>query len=138
GRASQISNRILTSELGSLEALARMVPLVFLGVAAFLINLVLGRLVSLQRQEIATLKAVGYSNGEVRGHYLGLVAVVMLPGAIVGTLGGWALGRQVLGLYSAFFRFPDLSFRMTAGLVGAALVVSAAAAVVGALLAVRA
>ncbi|HEX2672927.1 MAG TPA: FtsX-like permease family protein, partial [Polyangiaceae bacterium] len=71
-RKRQISDQMLTTELGQLAVLGGMVPLIFLGVAAFLINLVLGRLISLQRPEIATLKAVGYSNREIARHYLGL------------------------------------------------------------------
>ena len=137
GRKNQTSNRILTGELSQLGALAGMVPLVFLGVAAFLINMVLARLITLQRTEIATLKAVGYTNGEIARHYLGLVAVVMVPGALLGVAGGWWLGRIVLRLYEGIFRFPDLVFRLTPGLVMSAVLISTAAAVLGALFAVR-
>jgi putative ABC transport system permease protein len=138
GRKQQTSNRILTGELGQLGALAGMVPLVFLGVAAFLINIVLTRLIALQRTEIAALKAVGYTNGEIARHYLGLVAVVMAPGALVGVAGGFALGRIVLHLYQGIFRFPDLTFRLSGSLIAAGVVTSAAAATFGALFAVRA
>ncbi len=137
-RAHQISNRILTDELGQLSGIAGMVPIVFLGVAAFLINMVLGRLIALERPEIATLKAVGYSNGEVGRHYLGLVVVVFLPGALLGIAGGLWLGHVVTDLYASIFRFPDLSFEMTLSLVATAVLVSGASAVVGALFAVRA
>ncbi len=138
GRKSQTSNRILTGELGQLGTLAATVPVVFLGVAAFLINMVLSRLMTLQRGEIATLKAVGYTNREVARHYLGLVAVVMVPGGLLGLGGGWWLGRRVLGLYDGIFRFPDLTFRLVPSLVVTALGISAASAVLGALFAVAA
>ena len=137
-RKDQTSNRILTGELSQLGALAKMVPIVFLGVASFLINMVLTRLITLQRTEIAALKAVGYTNGEVARHYLGLVAVVMVPGALLGVAGGWWLGRIVLRLYEGVFRFPDLNFRLTGALVLVAVTISAVAAVLGALVAVRA
>jgi putative ABC transport system permease protein len=136
-RKDQVSNRILTGELGQLGTLAGMIPIVFLGVAAFLINMVLNRLISLQRTEIAALKAVGYTNWEVGRHYLGLVAVVMVPGGLVGIMGGLALGRVVLQLYASIFRFPDLSFRLSPSLIASSLVASTMAAVVGAILAVR-
>jgi putative ABC transport system permease protein len=95
-------------------------------------------MITLQRSEIAALKAIGYRNGEIARHYLGVVAVVLLPGSIAGVLGGWALGRVVLDLYGSIFRFPDLVFRMTIDLVLGAIAVSGAAAVLGAMLAVRA
>lgn len=138
GRKDQISNRILTQELSQLQALAGMVPIIFLGVAAFLINMVLGRLIALQRPEIAALKAVGYTNREVASHYLGLVAIVLLPGAALGVaLGRW-LGGAVLSIYATVFRLPDFEFRLTGSLVASALGASGAAAISGALLAVRA
>lgn len=136
-RDGQISHRVLKQELSQLGSLAGMIPIVFLCVAAFLINLVLGRLIRLQRPEIATLKAVGYTNREITRHYLGLVVVVLAPGALVGLLGGYYLGRTVLGLYAGSFRFPELAFRLSAELVGTAIGASALAAVAGALGAVR-
>jgi putative ABC transport system permease protein len=138
GRKQQTSNRILTGELGQLGALAGMVPLVFLGVAAFLINIVLTRLIALQRTEIAALKAIGYTNREIARHYLGLVAVVMAPGALLGVAGGFGLGRIVLGLYQGIFRFPELTFRLSGWLIASGVLTSTAAATLGALFAVRA
>ncbi|HXK18252.1 MAG TPA: FtsX-like permease family protein [Polyangiaceae bacterium] len=137
GRKEQVSNRILGDELGQLATLSAMIPLVFLGVAAFLVNLVLGRLIRLQRHELATLKAVGYTNREIGWHYLGLVVVVMVPGMVLGLLGGWAFGRVVVAAYGNVFRFPELSFRMSASTVTIALLVSALSAAVGAVFAVR-
>jgi putative ABC transport system permease protein len=137
-RKDQSSHRILTGELSQLGALAAMVPLVFLGVAAFLINMVLARLIALQRPEIAVLKAVGYTNREVGLHYLGLVGVILAPAALLGVAAGSGLGRVVLALYQGIFRFPDLTFRLTAGMVATALLCSGGAALAGAGWAVRA
>ncbi|HEX2872178.1 MAG TPA: FtsX-like permease family protein [Polyangiaceae bacterium] len=138
GRKEQISNRILTQELSQLGVLSTMVPAIFLGVTGFLVNLVLGRLIRLQRSEIATLKAIGYSDGEVGRHYLGLAIIVLVPGSAVGLAAGFALGRRVLGLYATSFRFPDLVFQMPFSLVATAVLVSALAALTGAYGAVRA
>lgn len=138
GRADQPSNEIVTGELAQLEALAGMVPAIFLGVAAFLVNMVLGRLVTLQRPEIATLKAVGYGNRALRAHYAGLVAVVLVPGAALGLAGGRWMGEVVLGMYTRVFRFPSAGFELGASLAGTAILLSAAAALAGALVAVRA
>jgi putative ABC transport system permease protein len=126
-----------TTEISMLESIADTMPVVFLGVSAFLIYMVLGRLITLQRPELATLKAVGYTNREVAAHYLGLVVVVMVPAGALGIAGGWYLGGLIVPLYGTFFHVPDFSFRMTAGLVSSALLVSMVAAAAGALLAVR-
>jgi putative ABC transport system permease protein len=137
-RERQISNQMLTTELGQLAALGGMVPLVFMGVAAFLMNLVLSRLIALQRPEIATLKAVGYSNRELTRHYLGLVSVVLIPGGVLGIAGGWLLGGFVLRIYQGIFGFPELRFQPPLGLLLFALLISMLSAGLGALLAVRA
>jgi hypothetical protein len=80
GRDEQISNRFLTDEIKGLEVSAGILPVIFLAVAAFLIHLVLSRLVQLQRDQIAILKAFGYESGVVGLHYLGdLQGVLQLP-----------------------------------------------------------
>jgi putative ABC transport system permease protein len=138
GRKEQQSNAILTSELELLEGLAGMMPMIFLGVAAFLVYMVLGRLITLQRPEIATLKAIGYGNGALRTHFAGLVAVVLLPGSAMGLAGGWGLGRLMLDLYATAFRFPEMRLHLTFALVAAAILMAGGTALAGALAAVRA
>lgn len=104
-----------------------MVPAIFLAVAAFLVNMVLARLIAIQRPEIATLKAIGYGNGALRAHFAGLAAVVLLPGAAVGVAGGWLLGHGVLSLYARVFRFPEFRFELTFALVAAGVLMSGVA-----------
>jgi putative ABC transport system permease protein len=138
GRRDQISNRIVSQELAQLGMLSTMVPGVFMAVAGFLVNLVLGRMIRLQRPEIATLKAVGYADREIGRHYLALVVTVVVPGILVGVAGGWWLGERLMPLYGAAFRFPDLRYRLLPSVLATAAIVSTVAAALGALGAVRA
>ena len=69
-RDLQTSHRYLEQELMQLEGMARFVPMVFLGVAAFLLNVVAARLIRTQREQIAVLKAFGYTDLAVAAHYL--------------------------------------------------------------------
>jgi putative ABC transport system permease protein len=78
GRKDQTSHRYLSEEFRQLEQLAVMFPAIFLSVAAFLLNVVVGRLVSTQREQIGVLKAFGYSHRAVGLHYLKLVLLVVL------------------------------------------------------------
>jgi len=132
GRKEQISNRVVSQELDQLGVLSTMVPAVFVGVTAFLVNLVLGRMIRLQRPEIATLKAVGYTNAEIARHYLWLVVMVLVPGCVLGLLGGQWLGSYVLALYARSFRLPLLDFRLDLTVAATAVLVSATAALLGA------
>ena len=73
-RADQTSHRFLTMEFQMLGQMATLFPVIFLGVAAFLLNVVINRLITLQREEIAILKAFGYTNLNIAAHYLKLVS----------------------------------------------------------------
>ena len=121
GRADQPSHAILEGELSQLRQFAGVIPLIFLGVAAFLLNVVMSRLLNLQRTQVAALKALGYRDLEIGTHYLKLMSGVVLVGSALGIgLGAW-LGTAMTGLYATFFGFPLLEFRMGWGppLVGA-------------------
>jgi len=84
GREDQISFRFLTDELGELRVYGLMLPTLFLCVVAFLLNVLLSRLVSTQRGQVAVLKAFGYTNLEIGLHYLQLALIAVTAG----TLGG--------------------------------------------------
>src|SRR5690606_31216974 len=111
-RADQQSHRFLDEEFKQLAQSARVMPAVFLGVAAFLLAVVVGRLVQTQREEVATLKAFGYSTRAVALHYAGLVLTIAGAGAAAGVLAGVWIGRAMSGLYMAFYRFPELAYRL--------------------------
>lgn len=137
GRDDQPSYMFIKNELKQLEIMATAIPAIFLCVAAFLINVVLGRLVTTERTHIATLKALGYSSARVALHYLELVALIVFFGALSGgALGAW-LGRAMTVLYRQYFRFPVLAYRFDAWIMTLATLVTLVAAVSGTLGAVR-
>lgn len=136
-RSRQISNMIVDQELQQLSTMATMIPTVFLAIAAFLLNVVLSRMVHLQRAQIATLKAIGYRDREVGFFYVKLVVVVAVLGAALGIGAGALLGRGMLNLYRPYFRFPSFEYRIDAGVLGTAVAVTIGAALVGALATVR-
>lgn len=110
GRADQLSHRYLSEEFKQLGHMATLFPAIFLGVAAFLCNVVFSRVVDTQREMIAVLKAFGYSRAAVAGHYLRLVAAVALAGAGIGLGAGAWMGRGLCAMYLEFYRFPSLEY----------------------------
>ncbi|MBI1914213.1 MAG: FtsX-like permease family protein [Planctomycetes bacterium] len=137
GRYEQVSNRYLSDEIKQLQAQGVIAPVLFLSVAAFLLNVVLSRLISTQREQIAALKAFGYTHWEVGLHYLKLVLVIVVVGVGLGaSVGAW-LGKGLTELYTKFYRFPVFTYDFHPGIVLAALAVASAAAVLGTLGAVR-
>lgn len=132
-RSDHASAQRLNDELEVLHALSVAYPIVFLSVAAFMVNAVLARLVRLQREQIAQLKALGYSSWQVGRHYLGFAFVIVVIGSMLGGLAGRFMGGGLLALYRLFFRFPRLEFAMDYSAVGLALLVSTVASMVGVL-----
>ncbi len=133
GRRDQVSNAVIVDELHQLRAIGNVFPLFFLGTAAFLLNIVLSRLIATQRDEIAALKAFGYSDKAVGLHYLGFAAASLVLGALLGLLGGTWLGARYTGLYARAFRFPTLEYRTDWAVATGAILVSAGAGLLGAL-----
>lgn len=136
-REDQLSHQILEAELDQNRVLGTAIPAVFLAIAAFLLNLVLGRLIASQRGEIGVLKAFGYRDAEVGRHFLSFALVAVTAGAVVGTLAGMWLGDIYIALYGQYFDFPDLRYRLSPRLVAIAVLISVVAAGAGALGAVR-
>ena len=136
-RALQISNWTLDNELRQLQNFGVIVPLIFLGVAAFLLNVALTRVLALQRPQIAALKALGYTNRELAWHYLKWALLIAAIGVGLGIAAGGWLGSGMIGIYNEFFRFPVLHYRLSAGVAVGAAVFGLAAAAMGAVVAVR-
>jgi putative ABC transport system permease protein len=132
GRKDQTSHAFLDAELKQLTALARIMPPIFLLVAAFLINITLSRLVALEREQIGLLKAVGYRSAVIAWHYVKFVLVIASVGIVIGAVAGAELGRGLTRLYGDFFHFPFLIFKQDPAIYFLAAVVSAGAAVAGA------
>ena len=133
GRDGQMSHAMLENEIGEQRVLGTVLPAIFLAVAAFLLNVVVARLVATQREQIAALKALGYGNARIAGFYLSLVLGIVALGVLLGIAGGKWLGQATTGLYADFFRFPSFGHRLAPGLVLLAAGIAAATATLGTL-----
>ena len=137
GRKDQTSHAWLDHELNMLDNMSRTLPPIFLLVSAFLINLTLSRLVALEREQIGLLKALGYGNITIAWHYIKFVIVLATTGIVIGSAMGTWLGIRITRLFGDFFHFPFLIFTKSPDLYAAAAALSLAAAVIGAIRALR-
>ena len=135
--ADQASNQLVSEEIGGLEAAAVGVPPIFLAVAAFLLYIVINRMVQSEREEIGLMKAFGYTNGEVGTHYFKLVLAIATGGALAGCLMGIAGGRALIQVYVAYFKFPFLVFQLDPASFVTGVSVSILSASAGGLLVLR-
>ena len=136
-REDQGSHKFLAEELQQLENLSGLFPIIFLSVAAFLLNVVVTRLVGTQREQIAALKAFGYGNLAIAIHYLKLIMLIVFAGVLLGiALGAW-LGVQLSEIYAGLFRLPFLNFVLYPSRIVQAATFTAVAGLLGTLVAVR-
>jgi len=131
------SDRFISEEIGGLRRSAGSVPPVFLAVAAFLLYIVISRMVQAEREEIGLMKAFGYTDIEVGGHYFRMVLSIAVGGAVAGGLMGIAMGRWMVDLYLIFYKFPFLVFRLDPAAFLSGFSVSILAASAGGLLVLR-
>jgi len=136
-RKDQLSNFFVENELVQLESMGSIAPIIFLSVAAFLINVVMSRQVATQREQIGMLKAVGYSDLEIALHYLKMVLVITGVGSVIGLLLGAWMGSGMTKMYTEFFHFPILKYSFSIEVMIFAVFFCTIAAVLGTLLAIR-
>ncbi len=133
GREQQESHAFVDAELTQLRSISLILPPIFFGIAAFLVNMVIGRIVFLERSEIGLLKAIGYSNTAIAAHYLMLAVLVAGLGVVVGWLAGNWLTYGLTLQYARFFDFPYLIYRFPIEAAALAAVIGVTTAGLGAL-----
>ena len=136
-RALQISHWTVENELSQLQSFGLLLPLIFLAVAAFILNIALTRALALQRPQIAALKALGYGNLVLGWHYMKWALIIGAGGVLLGTIAGGWLGSAIGGLYNRYFKFPELMFSIPLNVVLGASALTLSSAALGAFSAVR-
>jgi putative ABC transport system permease protein len=137
GRKDQLSNRFLSEEITQLQGTATIVPSIFIGISAFLLHILLSRLIATQRDQIAVLKAFGYNNLSIGWHYLKFVLAIVFIGAVLGCALGLWFGAAVTHNYTRFFSFPVLRYEVGISALMGAIFISGGAAVIGAFISVQ-
>ena len=136
-RGDQLSHHYVTEEIRQLRSMGLIAPTIFLSVSAFLLNVVLSRLIATQREQIAALKAFGYRRAEIRNHYLQFVLVITISGVVVGIVVGNWMGRNLTELYTQFYRFPVLKYELYPPVMASVFLINLAAALLSTWAALR-
>ena len=131
-RSMQTSHMFLDSELTQLKAMGKSVPPLFFVISAFLVNMVLGRLIALEREQIGLFKAVGYSNAAISWHYIKLAMAIGLFGVIIGWVAGISIAYWMAGYYTVYFHFPYLIYITSPDTYAISAMAGIGAAIIGA------
>ncbi|GHF20923.1 permease [Kordiimonas sediminis] len=136
-RDNHISDEFIKSELTQLSVVGSIIPPIFLGVAAFLLNIIITRIVEDEREQIGLLKAFGYTQTQIAMHYLKFALIIISIGVFLGWAGGERMGRGTANMYQEFYHFPLLIFNPGIGIFIEATLFALLAGVLGVFLAVR-
>lgn len=89
------------------RSLGYVFPLLAFAVAAMIVLTTLTRMVENQRMQMGTLKALGYSDRQIRRHYLSYALYPSLVGAVGGLfVGQWTLPYVLWDMEAGHFVFP--------------------------------
>ena len=114
-RNDQLSHRFITDEIKQNEVSALIIPSIIYGVAIFLLNVSINRLVATQRSIIAILRAFGYTHVVIAAHYVAIALLIVIVGTSLGIAIGYIGGIRLAGWYMEFYRFPRLLFTIPFG-----------------------
>ncbi len=129
----QASNQFLTNEINGLGAISAVVPTIFLAVAALVLHVLITRLARQQRVVVGTLKALGYTNGQVFAHFLKFGLSVGIAGGVLGAVLGYAAATGMTEVYRRYFEFPELRSQFHGWVHAVGMLVSLGCAVAGSL-----
>ena len=105
---NQFSNLALVTEMQGLQMMATILPILFLSVAALVLNVVMLRLAEQQRTVIGTLKALGVNNKAIFTQFILYGLIVGVIGGVIGSAFGYWIAAMMTQMYQAFFTFPHL------------------------------
>jgi putative ABC transport system permease protein len=128
----QPSASILRDELLNIETTAKIFPVIFLGVAVLVLNILMRRMIAQHRVIIGTLRALGYSSGAITLHYLGHGMVIGVLGGLAGCGLGWWLQGALLNMYRQFFAMPGIAAHFHVGIYAVGCAIAIVCALVGA------
>lgn len=136
-RTDQLSHRFITDEIRQNEVSALIIPSIIYGVAIFLLNVSINRLVSTQRGIIAILRAFGYTQVAIAAHYIAIALLIVILGTGLGIAIGYVGGVRLAGWYMEFYRFPRLLFAIPVDVSVTAFAFAVVSALTGAISGVR-
>lgn len=98
------------SNVGKVAALSKIFPVFFFMVALLVALTTMTRLVEENRTQIGTLKALGFSNGEILGEYMFYSLLSSVLGCILGFSVGFRLfPKAISSAYAMMFTLPEVT-----------------------------
>jgi putative ABC transport system permease protein len=127
----QPSVAMVDMELNSISTISQVMPMLFMLMSSVVLYLMLKRIIEQERTQIGVLKAFGYRDNEIVGHYVSYGLITGLVGGILGCVYGAAVSVPYVEMFKTFFNLPtenanipplllarSLGFALSSGVLG--------------------
>ena len=96
-----------TDDMGSDEAMGGVLLDILIVIIAFIFAVTISNTITKESQAIGTLRASGYTKGELVRHYLSMPVIVTLISALVGNVLGYTVFKDVVvSMYYNSYSLP--------------------------------
>ncbi|MDL2248915.1 FtsX-like permease family protein, partial [Tyzzerella sp. OttesenSCG-928-J15] len=130
-RKDHLSHSMLEQEIISIKSMASSISLVFVAASMVILYLMLKRLIEQDRAQIGTLKAFGYSGGQILFHYLTYGVITGIAGGVAGAAAGVLSSGGLLNMYSEFFRMPEIASYKSGAFIARGIAIAVAGGILG-------
>ncbi len=111
-RENQLSHSLMMQEVDQLEMMSAAITIMFLGIAALIINIMLSRTVKNDRIAIGVLKAIGYSNKSIMWHYTKFSLAIGVVGSTLGMLLSIPVTSFYTNMYIMYMNIPLFGMKL--------------------------
>ena len=112
-RLDDITYREYIEDAQSVANLSKVFPIVFFIVATMISLISMSRLVEDERNEIGTMKSLGFSNNKIMIKYINFAFIATILGGILGCIiGSYVLPSMIFGIYKILFNVPYLILKI--------------------------
>ncbi|MGN1094766.1 MAG: FtsX-like permease family protein, partial [Eubacteriales bacterium] len=126
------------SDTKIVDGIARIFPLFFFLVAALVCMTTMTRMVEEQRTQIGTLKALGYTNGNIVGKYIFYSGSAAMIGCISGFFfGTWIFPAAIWKAYGMLYGFAEIKYLFSPSLALISIIASLACSALTTYISVR-
>lgn len=109
-RGDNVSYASFTGNIDKLSAITTIFPIFFFLVAALVVSTTMTRMVEEERLQIGTLKALGYTRGEIMRKYLWYALAAALSGTAVGLTAGFQVFPSIIwSAYAMMYYMPSMA-----------------------------
>ncbi|MBR3331752.1 MAG: FtsX-like permease family protein [Mogibacterium sp.] len=97
-------------EMNEGRTMGAVLPVLFLAIAILTMITTMNRITISEKTQIGTLKALGFRDKRIVGHYTSYAVIISLTGAVLGMVLGYLICKMVMsqdGMMGTYFVMPD-------------------------------